>query len=135
MGFNINQRESRSITAAALNLNAKAINAAKTSNAFSTNGFGTLDIFINYTRSTGTAVTFSLEGSNDGGTTWFKPQAESVSAGVSTLTNYTFSNAVSGSEKFVVSSRIFADVMRILSLTATGGDDDDVATVTVRMVT
>ena len=122
------------ISAAALGLNDVAINSSTNSNQFATSGFDQLTLFISYTRSAGSGVSFSLEASEDGGTTWHKIQVGKISSGTVTLFDATYTKALAASGNYVVNLPINNEFIRLSSLVATGSPDaNDKATVRVRL--
>ena len=122
------------ISAATFGLDDVAINSSINSNQFATAGFDQLTIFVEYTQSAGTGVSFSLETSEDGGTTWHKIQVGKISSGTVTLFDATYTKALATSGNYVVNIPVNNQFVRLASLIATGTPDaNDKATVRVRM--
>jgi len=122
------------ISAAKLGLDDVAINSSTNSNQFATSGFDQLTIFVKYTRSAGTGVTFQIETTEDNGSTWHKVQTTAIASGVVTLSDATYTKVSSSSTNYAVNIPINCEQVRISSLIATGTPTaSDKATVRVRL--
>jgi hypothetical protein len=114
-------------------LSGATLAAERTSNNLSTAGFDQLTIFIDYTYSAASAVTMTLEASDDNGSTWYRTQTGSISSGTVTLSSQTFTKSTgSADQTFVVNQAINYDMMRI-KVAGTSGDTGDLVTVSVRL--
>lgn len=112
---------------------AVAINTAATcggATGFSVAGYNFLTLDINYTWAAGTSITFNLECSNDGGTTWYVKQGTSLAAGVDTATKLIPTKATgNASQKFEYSFVVNAGRCKVTNLIVAGGNGSDTATV------
>ena len=122
------------ISAAKLGLDDVAINSSTNSNQFATSGFDQLTIFIKYTRSAGSGVSFTLETTEDNGTTYHTIQVGKISSGTVTLFDATYTKSLAASGNYVVNLPINYEQVRIANLVATGSPDaNDKATLRVRL--
>jgi hypothetical protein len=74
----------------------------QTSASIGIGGYNTLTLDVNYTRVAGTAVVFTFDVSDDGGTTWHEYTSVTTVAGTGTRVQYTDSTTTSVSKKFAV---------------------------------
>lgn len=87
-------RQTRLIDPITLGLNGVGLDANRTSNAFDVTGANQLKVDVVRVNNSGTATSFYLETSYDGGTTWTRNVTGSISAGTETLSPHLISMAV-----------------------------------------
>lgn len=112
-------------------LNAVACNAAAgartwTSTAGTVSGWGIVGFQMDFTRAAATAVAWTCEGTYNDGTSWAFAQSCSVSGGVCTSTDATWTKDVSGGSKNFILRVDFlgaSDVRCVWSCTAGGAGD------------
>lgn len=125
------------IDAAALGMNAVAINSAKDSNTIKCYGYNQLTLEIKYTRSAGTAVTFYVNQVDEDGSEFYRMyEVEgTVASGVQPIDTYRkrYDRTTSVSENWVVNIPIQAYAFKIESMTATSGDANDKVVVRARL--
>lgn len=121
------------LSAATLGLNGVALNAAKTSNRFTVTGYVQLELDINHTNSSATAISWYFEHSPDAGTTWMRLQSGALVSGTETLSDHTVTKSVSASDTFAYLLPCGAyDDLRVV-FSSTGGDANDTVAVTCRL--
>jgi hypothetical protein len=110
-----------------LNLNARAIadSADSASDAFGVGDYTQMTVEIIHTNANATDVQFYLEHSPDG-TNWAREQSVAISEGTGTLTDYTYSRAVTGSDAWYVQIPVTMSGDHRLQFTGTSADGDTV---------
>jgi hypothetical protein len=113
-----------------LGLSAVTLEEERTSNRFGVSGREKMTVFVDLAEhSAATVVKVNVDATNDKGTTWFPIQAESISSGTGTLTDYTAEKAVSAADTFEVRYLLGFENIRI-RVSGTSGAAGDVVSVT-----
>jgi len=124
----------RCIEAPDVGLDAVALNGTRTGNLIQLSGYDQISVMVNHTNSSGAlTITYYIEFTNDGGTTYFREQKTSISLGTVTLNDGTYSKAVSGAAKWITNHAAHAEGFRIVFPTVSGAGSSDKATVDVRI--
>jgi hypothetical protein len=115
------------ISPAELGLNGVVVanGAPVTSSTFDATGYNQLRLDFSLTRVAATVLTFYLDHSRDGGSTWERLKTSSIAAGTETLSDHLVSLAVAGSVNFPYLTSIFYKKMRLV-ITTTNGTTDTV---------
>lgn len=108
-----------------------AINSAAQSTVFVAQNYNTLTLEIEHTNSSATAVTLFIESTRDN-SAFYRAQSQALSSGTSTLSDLTYSKAVSGDDQWQINTPINARWLRVTVL-GTGADGNDKATVYARL--
>lgn len=93
--------------------------------------FAQLAVVIDLSQSAATALTMTMAASVDGGTTYGDVQSMSVSSGTGTLSDMTWTKAVSGDVTITLDLPVVAYSNVQLVFAATGGGASDLITVTI----
>lgn len=99
---------------------------AVTSSQKMVGGMATVCFGVAFTYGAATAITATFEGSFDGGVTYYKVQAHSVSAGVDTLSDYSITKATGSANQnfsFVVPNDNYSHMRVVFSGTGANGSD------------
>jgi hypothetical protein len=100
-----------------------------TTDEFDMTGYNKFRVDVAHTWVAATAITFYIEHSIDGGTTWFRVQSGSVAAGTDTCSDYTVSKAVTASKNY--SRRLDSDFILVRLVFDSVGGTTDTTTVYV----
>jgi hypothetical protein len=121
-------------TAHKLGLSGVTLASERTSSSFGVSEREQLTVFVNLSaRTSATAVLVNVDASNDGGTTWFPVQSVAVAGGTGTLSDYTASKTVSGTDTFEARFELNFQMCRI-RVSGTSGAAGDVVSVTALVV-
>ena len=124
----------REIGADKVGLDAVALNGTRTGNLIQLSGYDQISILVNHANSAGAlTITYYLEFTNDDGTTYFREQKTAISTGTVTLSDGTYSKAVSGAAKWITNHAAHAKAFRIVFPTVSGAGSSDKVTVDVRI--
>jgi hypothetical protein len=105
------------------NAEVNAAGVGFTTDEFDMSGYNKFRVDVVHTWVAATAVTFHIEHSVDGGTTWFRVQSGSVAAGTDTCSNYVVSKAVTATTNY--SRRLDSDFSLVrLVFDSVGGTTD-----------
>ena len=115
-------------------LSGVALNGTRTGNLIPLSGYDQLSVMIDHANSSGAlTITYYLEFTNDDGTSYFREQKRAVSSGVATLSDATYSKAVTGAAKWISQHAVHAKAVRIVFPTVSGAGSSDKVTVDVRL--
>ena len=104
------------------------LNASNNSNELSCRGMNQMTVVVDHHTHAGAfTLTFHIEGSVDGGTTWARIQVANEATGVMTLNNASYSKAMAATGVFAIDLPINFTHVRIRALTGgAAGDKADV---------
>ena len=114
------------VAAPDLNINARALSGGFSSDPIDVSGFNQLTLFLTLTWTAASDVTFFVESSNDGGSTWHRLQVQTdvSSAGVVTLKDGQFKKAVTATTRWRVNMPLNDQFIRLGTVAATGATSD-----------
>jgi hypothetical protein len=113
------QEPQRRIANAAVNLAGTGFST----DVFDTEGYNQLTVITQHTWVAASVVTFYLQFSEDGGTTWNTIQSIAVAGGVATLTPLTYTKELTASDNYSANISINYSQMRLV-YDSTGGTTD-----------
>lgn len=125
----------KQLCARELGLSGLDLTATRTSSTFDCTSYNQLSIDVNLsTQNTVTRVDVYLESSNDGGTTWFRPQSNAISGGAATMSDLVYRKTVSAADQWLINFPVnYSKCKLVVAVGAGSGTTTDVFSVTLRL--
>jgi hypothetical protein len=125
----------RKIGARELGLNAVTLAATRTSAKFDCSTFNQISIDVNLSsQNTVTRVDIYLEHSNDGGTTWIRPQSAAIAGGAATLSDLVYRKTVAAADQWGINFPINYTICQLVVAVGAGtGTATDIISVDITL--
>lgn len=125
----------KDIGARELGLSGLTLESTRTSSTFDCTSYNQLSISMNLSQqNTVTRVDVYLESSNDGGTTWFRPQSKSISSGAAVLSDLTYRKTVAAADQWLINFPVnYHECRLVVAVGAGTGTSTDVFSTTITL--